>query len=99
MEVKGKITAIPPARSGVSGRGPWKKAFIVVRYEEGDHPKSIMLSNMNKAEEFERLAVGQSGTFKFDCSVRENNGNFYMDINCWSWQIDQSSAPSAGEPF
>lgn len=92
MEVKGKIIAVPPAKSGVSSRGPWKRASIVVEYEGGQFPKQVLLSNMNKAEDFEKLRVGQTGTFKFDGSVRENNGNYYLDLNCWSWQIDSSNS-------
>lgn len=93
MEIKGKITATPQAKSGISQRGPWKKAFIVVEYESGQFPKQLLLSNMSKAEDFEKLMVGQTGTFKFDGGVREaSNGSYYMDLNCWSWQIDNSTA-------
>lgn len=102
MEVKGKITSSPIVRAGVSARGPWKRVSIVVEYESGQYPKQVLLSNMNKAEEFERLQVGQTGTFKFDGSVRENNGNYYMDLNCWSWQMDQQQTPTQpvpGAPF
>ena len=94
MEISGKIIAMPPERSGSSTRGFWRKVFIVVEYEGGQHPKQIMLSNMNKAEDFAKLRVGQTGKFKFDGTVRENNGNYYLDLNCWSWDIDDSaSAP------
>lgn len=93
MEIKGKITAIPAPKTGTSSRGSWKKAFIVVEYEGGQYPKQIMLSNMNKAEEFSCLRVGDTGTFKFDGSVRENNGNYYLDLNCWSWSIDGAGDP------
>ena len=96
MEVKGKITAIPAPKAGVSAKGPWKKAFIVVEYEGGQYPKQILLSNMNKAEDFSRLRVGDTGTFKFDGSVRENNGNHYLDLNCWSWSLD---ADNSGDPI
>lgn len=89
MEIKGKVTAKPTSKSGVSARGPWKKSFLVIEYEGGQYPKQILLSNMNKAEDFERIRIGDTGTFKFDASVRENNGNYYLDLNCWSWQIDQ----------
>lgn len=65
-----------------------------MEYESGQYPKQVLLSNMNKAEEFEKLQVGQTGTFKFDGSVRENNGNYYMDLNCWSWQMDQQQTPT-----
>lgn len=95
MEIKGKIIAKPVSVSGVSSRGPWKKASLVIRYEEGQYPKDILLTNMNKAEEFEKLQIGQSGTFKFDGSVRQaSNGNYYLDLNCWSWTMDQPAAPA-----
>lgn len=97
MEIRGKIIATPMAKSGVSSRGPWKKTFIVVEYNEGDFKHQLLMSNMKNAEDFGRLSVGQSGTFKFDGSVRDNGGNYYMDLNCWSWNIDQSQNTNA--PF
>ena len=105
MEVTGRITAIPSAKTGVSARGPWRKAFIVVEYEDGRYPKQILLSNMKNSEEFSRLKVGDTGTFKFDCSVSERSGNYYMDLNCWSWKLEtaqQQTAPPAqngNQPF
>lgn len=98
MEIKGRVIAKPDTKAGVSSRGPWKRAQIVIRYEEGQYPKDILLSNMNKAEEFEKIRIGQTGTFKFDGSVREANGNFYLDLNCWSWKLDQA-APSSVDPI
>jgi len=102
MEVKGKITAIPPAVSGVSSRGPWRKVFIVVEYESGQYPKRILLSNMNKAEEFGRLRIGDVGTFKYDHSVSDKNGKYFMDTNCWSWTLDslvhQAAATAPASP-
>jgi hypothetical protein len=47
-----------------------------------------MLSNMKKPDDFERIKVGDKGTFKFDGNVRESNGRFFCDLNCWSWKID-----------
>lgn len=88
MEIKGKIIATPPPKAGVSARGPWEKAFIVVQYEDGQFPRQLLLGNMNKSAEFKTLRVGQSGTFKFDGSVRENKGNYFLDLNCWAWTID-----------
>lgn len=97
---------MPPEKNGVSSRGPWRKIFIVVEYESGQYPKQILLSNMKDAERFATLRIGMTGTFKYDCSVRNSNGNYFMDVNCWSWQIDQpqqSQAPAApprgDEPF
>lgn len=99
MEIHGKVIAKPASKTGVSQRGPWKKIFLVIRYDEGQYPKDLLLSNINKAEDFERIQIGQSGTFKFDGSAREGqNGNWYLDLNCWSWQLDQA-ASGGDEPF
>ena len=93
MEIKGRVIAKPASETGVSSKGPWKKAFLVVRYEEGQYPKDIMLSNMRNAEEFERIQVGTSGTFKYDHEVRQsNNGRYYQDIKCWSWNLDTAQS-------
>lgn len=91
MEVNGKIIAVAPMVRGTSARGEWAKAIIVVEYEGGQFPKSLVLSNMNKADAFASLKVGQKGKFKFDGSTRQaQNGNWYMDLNCWAWDIDAS---------
>ena len=90
MEIKGKVTAKPATESGISSRGPWKKAYIVVRYEDGQFPRDILLCNMKKAEAFEALRVGDSGVFKFDAKTRQaNNGKWYCELECWSWTTDQ----------
>lgn len=89
MEIKGKVLAKPTTESGVSARGPWRKASLVIRYEDGNYPKDILLSNLKKAEEFERISVGQTGTFKFDAKTRQApNGRWYCELECWAWSID-----------
>lgn len=95
---------MPPEKTGSSSRGFWRKVFIVVQYEDGQYPRQIMLSNMNKAEDFARLRVGDVGKFKFDGNVRENDGKYFMDLNCWAWDLQIKSAtatapPPTGEPF
>ena len=97
MEIKGRVIATPRSKTGVSQKGPCKKAFIVVRYEEGQYPKDIVLSNMRKAEDFERIQRGDTGTFKFDAKAREgSNGEWYCDLECWSWTLDR---PQSGDPI
>ena len=89
MEVTGKVTGCK-TDSGISPRtgNPWKKAYIVVQYESGQYPKQVLLSNMYKAEDFAKIKIGDSGTFKFDGKVRESAGKYYQDLECWSWKID-----------
>ena len=97
MEIHGKVTAVPKMESGIGQRGPWSRQTIVVEYESGQYPKSIALQNSKDAENFAKIQVGQTGTFKIDFKTREYNGRFYTDITCWGWTLDQ--APSSNEPF
>ena len=81
----------------MSSRGPWKKAYLVIRYEEGTYPKDILLSNMKKAEEFERIAVGQTGLFKFDARTKQaQSGKWFCDLECWSWTLDPQGVSQGG---
>ena len=93
MEIKGKVYAKPESESGTSARGFWKKAYLVIRYEDGQYPKDILLSSMRKADEMEKVQVGQTGTFKFDARVRQSqNGKWFCDLECWSIEMDQQPA-------
>ena len=91
MEFKNaKVIAKPASDAGVSSRGPWKKAYAVLRYEDGQYPKDIIVSNMKKAEDFERIPAGATGDFNVDGTCRRaSNGKWYMDLNCWSWKLNQ----------
>lgn len=71
MEIKGRVIAKPASESGTSARGFWKRAFLVVRYEDGQFPRDILLSSMRKADEMENVREGQTGTFKFDARTRQ----------------------------
>lgn len=89
MEIKGKVTVVRPLERGTTSGGKnWSRKTIVVEYESGQYPKSVALTNMNKAEEFDKIRVGSTGTFKYDFKYREYNGRDYTDIVCWDWTID-----------
>ena len=90
MEIKGKVIAVPRPETGMSSRGPWARQTVVVEYEGGQYPKSIALQNMKDAENFGRIRVGQTGTFKVDFKTREYNGKYFTDINCWGWTLDEA---------
>lgn len=89
MEIKGKVTG-KKTENGVSRRSgnSWKKVSIVVQYEDGQYPKQLLLTNMQKPEDFDRIRIGDSGTFKFDGGVRESGDKYYLDLRCWSWKIE-----------
>lgn len=96
MEIRGKVIAVPAPEHGVSSRGPWTRQTIVVEYESGQYPKSIAIQNMKDAENFGRIRVGQTGTFKVDFKTREFNNKFFTDITCWGWTLDQ---PQSEDPI
>ena len=96
-EIKGKIIAVPPVQRGQGQRGPWSIATVVIEYEDGRYMNKLALEcRSNKAEEFGRLQVGQSGTFYYDVTSREYNGKFYTSANCFDWKIEGSQASSGG---
>lgn len=101
MEIKGRVIAKPASESGTSARGFWKKAYLVIRYEEGQYPKDILLSSMRKAEDMERVREGQTGTFKFDARTRQaQNGKWYCELECWALDLDQQqNATYQGGPI
>lgn len=94
MEIKGRVLEKPQSESGQSSRGAWKRAFLVIRYEDGQYPKDILLSCSRKADDFERIPIGSTGTFKFDARTRNaSNGKWYCDLECWSWDLDNQRGP------
>lgn len=94
MEIIGKITAVAPVERGVSQRGPWARATVVVEYESGQFSRSVALQNAKDAENFARLQVGQVCKFYYDMKAREYNGKYYTDINCWKWEVQDTPAPA-----
>lgn len=100
MEIKGRVIAKPASESGTSARGFWKRAFLVVRYEDGQFPRDILLSSMRKADEMENVREGQTGTFKFDARTRQAaSGRWFCELDCWAFDIDQQAPGSTGGPF
>lgn len=97
LEVKGTVVARPQTESGTSSRGPWRKAFAVIRYEEGQYPKEALLYNMRDAEKFDKLTIGVRGTFQFDAKSRQaSNGRWYCELECWHWTVDQPGVYQQG---
>ena len=98
MEIKGKIVRVLPLIQGVSARGPWSKATVVIEYQSGNYTKTLALDNISKAEEFSKLAVGSELTFLFDVSSNEYNGRFYTQCNCFGWNQADSQPQVQPQP-
>ena len=100
MEITGRIKTILPLQQGVSARGSWSKATVVIEYQSGNYTNTLALENMSKAEEFAKLPVGAEFKFLFDVTSREHQGRYYTSCNCFNWQAvgQQPSAPQGYQP-
>lgn len=88
MEIRAKVIEHLELQQGVSKSGnDWKKAILIVETIE-QYPKKVALQNMRKAEEFNALPIGTTGTFSIDVESREYNGRWYSEITCWAWNPD-----------
>lgn len=94
FEIQGTIVAVPAPETGMGQKGPWGKQTIIVQYNSGEFVKKIALENRKKYEEFGKLRVGQTGTFKCDVDCREYNGKYYTNITCFHWDISQGEKPA-----
>jgi len=91
-ELKGKVTDILTPVTGTSAKGNWSKFDFVVRYEQGEYPKSICLTCFNKQELYEKLDVDQIVSVKFSIDCREYQDKFYNSISAFKVDI-QSTIP------
>lgn len=95
MEIKGKVLQALPMEGGTSKSGnPWQKASLIVEVAENpQYPKKVKISNMQKAEEFAKIAIGVEATFKIGIESREYNGRWYTELTCWGWDAPAAAAP------
>ena len=85
MEVKGIVTKIVPAETGVSKAGKeWKKQVIVVDTGSDYNPEiAIQAFGDEKINDLNKLAVGDSVLIKCNVSSREYNGKYFHNIDGW----------------
>lgn len=101
MEIKGKIIAVLPLRSGVSqkdGKSWMTQDYVIETLEQ--YPKRCLFNvfGEEKIKEY-NLQVGSEVTVKFDINAREYNGRWYNDIRAWKVEPAQAEAPAQAEPF
>ena len=96
MEVKGKVIAVLPERSGTSKAGnAWKaREYVLETFE--NYPKKIFFDFFGeKADQFP-LNVGEDITLSFDIESREYNGRWYTSIRGWKAEKIDANAMAAG---
>ena len=87
MKIEGKVVAVLPMQKGNGRNGEWKSQTIVVDYKNGDYSYKLALTNMNDADSFAQLKVGDVCNFLCNPSSREYNGRWYTEVRCYNWEI------------
>lgn len=96
MEVKGKIIAVLPERSGTSKAGnPWKtREYVLETFDS--YPKKVHFDFFgDRADQFP-LNLGDVITLSFDIESREYNGRWFTSIR--GWKAEKGDAAMAGAP-
>jgi len=84
MKFTGTITSTGAVASGTSKSGKaWRRVDVVMEYEHGQYPKSIVFSVMNDNIEKFALQAGGEYEVEVDFTVHEYNGRNYMSANAW----------------
>lgn len=103
MQVKGKIIAEQPMKSGVSASGKeWKsKQYVIEVGVIKDIPKRVAFDVLGDNIESFNLTIGLSYTLELDVQAREWNGKWFNSVTAWKCQPDapaQQTAPQQSVP-
>ena len=98
MEVKGKIIAVLPERTGTSKAGnPWKAREYVLETLE-NYPKKIHFDFFGERADQYPLNIGETITLSFDIESREYNGRWYTSIRGWKAEKGDADMPAGAVP-
>ena len=98
MEVKGKIIAVLPERTGTSKAGnPWKAREYVLETLE-NYPKKIHFDFFGERADQYPLNIGEVITLSFDIESREYNGRWYTSIRGWKAEKVDATMPVGTVP-
>ena len=98
MEIKGRIIAVMPVRTGTSqknGEGWASQEYVIETIEQ--YPKRCVF-NVFGEDKLKQFNIQQGGEYlvKFDINAREYNGRWYNDIR--AWKVDRNVAAAPGAP-
>jgi len=86
MEIKGKIIAVLPAKSGTSAKtgNPWmSQSYVIETQEQYSHKCCFSVWGEDKIRLY-GLAVGDEATVQFDIDAREYNGHWYNECRAYN---------------
>lgn len=101
MEIRGRIIAVLPLRSGVSqkdGKSWMTQDYVIETLEQYTKRCLFNVFGEEKIKEY-NLQVGSEVTVKFDINAREYNGRWYNDVRAWKVEPAQAEAPAQGNTF
>jgi len=90
MEIKGKIIAVSDIETFNSGF--YKRTVVVDNGEKWENPLPLEMVK-EKADLFSGK-VGETGTFFINLRGREYNGRYFVNVQCWKWELDQPAQPT-----
>ena len=95
MELQGRVTAVLPARSGVSARGEWKSQSFVI--ETHDSFPRKMVFDVFGEERLTRfnIQLGQEVNVSFDIDAHEYNGRWFNNIRAFDVRLVDPNTVSA----
>ena len=101
MEIKGKIIAVMPLRTGTSqkdGKSWMIQEYVIETLEQ--YPKRCLF-NVFGEDKIKAFNIQQGGEYivKFDINAREYNGRWYNDVRAWKVEPAQTEAPAQEAPF
>ncbi len=90
MEIKGKITQIPPIQTGMGKKGAWAKSEFILE-TQGQYPKKVAMSlwGQDKIDKYD-LEVGLTITAHIELESKDFNGRWYTEIRAWKIEWDKS---------
>lgn len=100
MQVKGKIIAEQPMKSGVSASGKeWKsKQYVIEVGVIKDIPKRVAFDVLGDNIESFNLTIGLSYTLELDVQAKEWNGKWFNSVTAWKCQPDAPAQPQQTAP-
>lgn len=94
LELKGTVKQILPKETGEGKNGAWSKQTFILEYMDGNYPKTVALTGMNKSvERIEKLGVGETVTASFNAESREYNGRWYTDLKSYKIMSESGATP------
>lgn len=98
MEIKGRIIAALPPRSGVSQKGTqWQVNEYVIEETGVQYPKKVAFEVFGDRIQQLNIQNGVEYTISFDIDAREYNGRWFNSVRAWKAvpvQATQSVAPA-----